>query len=328
MHKALVLVALILCCLSVSLDAQGKIYNPGNSPSTGSNNSWPFNVHTAWRFQFIVNASVLPNAPIKITDIAFAPSATTTWGSNQFQVRMGHTTKSNFNTPVPPNCFDDMLGPCPTICYNGPIKWACTADTWSPLRLQCPFGYDGKRNILVEIRYNGRTTSGVTTHTDPSINRAYTHTGYVADPFNELCWQTPIPGQAAGPKHCISYDRTCILLASDTVPVGNTAGISIIQGPGGAFYQIAASLGQSGFFIKNCHLCLSVDSVFFASIFVGPPVFNGYSGTLTASGSGSAKFACPNFPPLAGLCIYHAALLFDNSSILCCTNTDGTLIVP
>ncbi len=339
MRKALVLAALALCCLSVTLAAQGTIYNPSNTPNTGGANSWPFRgisttQGTRWRFQFIINASVLPNAPIKITDIAFAPTVTKVWSATQFQVRMGHTTYNSFvKAAVQPACFDNMLGPCPTICYNGPIKWACKANAWSPIRLRCPFGYDGRRNICVEIRYNGGPGSnGVTTRTASSINRAYMHNisafGGVADPWNHPCWIDPIPGQAMGPKHCLSYARTCVLLASDTVKVGQTAGISIIQGPSGGFYQIAASLGQGpGFSVGNCHICLSVDPTFWASIFVGPPVFNNYAGTLTASGSGGGKFAVPNIPFLAGLCVYHAAILFGKGGI-CCTNTDGTKIVP
>jgi len=328
MRKVLVLSSLLMLCLVVPMTAQGIIYNPSNTPSTGSGNAWPFNVHTGWRFQFIINASVLPNAPIKITDIAFAPTSTMTWASNQFQVRMGHTTMNDFNTPMMPNCFEEMIGPCATVMYDGPFKWACTADTWSPLRLHCPFGYDGKRNIVVEIRYNDRLTSGVNTRVDSSINRAYTHTGATPDPYNAPCWIIPIPGQASGPKHCLTYERTCILLASDTVKVGLSAGINIIQGPAGSFYQIAASFGQGGFYVNNCHLCLDVDALFLASLFGGPPIFNGYAGTLSPGGGAGAKFSCPNIPALAGLCIYHAAIIFDATGIRCCTNTDGMKIIP
>jgi len=70
------------------------IFNPSDTPTTGGSNSWPFNTYTAWRYQFIVNNSMLPNARTKITDIAFAPTSTKSWKASRVQIRMGHTSRA------------------------------------------------------------------------------------------------------------------------------------------------------------------------------------------------------------------------------------------
>jgi len=325
MKKVLICVTLLLC-LGFTLTAQAYIYNPANTPGSGGTNSWPFRSYTAWRFQFIIDASVMTNAPIKILDIAFSPQYNSIFTSSNFQMRMGHTTHKNFSGSGTTK-FDDMLGPCPTIVYNGPFTWSGTAATWCDLGLQAAFGYDGVRNICVELRYNGGSANQ-RVYTDASIARAYTHTSYSADPFNEPNWYVPISGEMMGPIHRLTVDRTCILLAPDTVPIGSTAAIQFVQGPAGAFYLIAASFGQTALPLGPCTIYLTPDTLFLASILVGPPIFNYYTGVLPASGTSAGKLLVPKANALIGLCIYHAGVAYDKGGIKCCTNTDGTQITP
>jgi len=316
--------------LKIRLHFGQAICNPSDTPGTGGSNSWPFNTYNAWRYQFIINSSVLPNAPMKITDIAFAPTSTKTWNASRFQMRMGHTTKSDFNTPVTPNCFDDMLGPCPTIVYEGPLTWDCAAGTWSPIGFQSHFGYDGSRNILVEIRYSGGPgSSGVSVRTDTSINRAYTHTNYTKDPYNAPCWYTPIPGQAMGAKHCLDVTKDTVLIAPDTVRLGTTTSIRLYNGAGRQFYQLAASLSQRpGIAVGNCMVYLGFDNILLYSLLIGPPLFNKYGGQLSSSGAGTGTLLVPVMPALVGFCVYHAGVVYTNKgAILSCSNTDGTQIV-
>ena len=327
MRKSLICVVLLLT-LGVCLGAQAYIYNPSNSPGTGSTNSWPFRSYTEWRFQFIVNASVLPNAPIKILDIAFSCQYTSVFTAKQFQIRMGHTTHKTFSGSGTTK-FDDILGPCATICYNGPLKWAGTAGpVWSPIGLQAHFGYDGKRNICVEIRYMGGSANQ-RVYTDASIARAYTHTSYSPNPYNAVNWYVPIPGEMMGPKHRLEYDKRCILIAPDTAKLGLAVPINVINGPSLQFYQIAASLGQyPPINLVTCKIFLTVDSIFLYSVMSGPPVFFNYSGQLSASGTAIGRLVVPPIKQLVGLCVYHAALCYGKVGPICCTNTDGTLIVP
>jgi len=256
-----------------------------------------------------------------------APTSTKSWKASRFQIRMGHTTKADFNTPVTPNCFDNMLGPCPTIVYEGPLTWDCAAGTWSPIGLQSHFGYDGSRNILVEIRYTGGPGSGgVTTRTDTSINRAYTHTGNTSNPYSAPCWIIPIPGQNMGAKHCLSVTSSNVLIAPDTVRVGGSTIVRAYNCPARNFYQMAASLGQRpALALGNYQVFLTVDPIFLVSVLFGPPIFTNYGGTVSTSGIATATLNVPTIPQLVGIDVFHAAVLYNSKGgILGATNTDGT----
>lgn len=322
-----ILVALV--CLAVFAGAQGAVYVPDSNPATGTCNAWPFNVYKDWRYQCIIEKKYLPSAPFKLVDLGFAPCSSGTWTALQFQVRINHTTLSNFNVAPKPNCFDTMLGPCPTVAYNGPLTWKPTMNTWSPLGLQCPFGYDGKRNIVIEIRYRGRGSFGTSCHRSSTVPRAYTHNGYSKDPYNAPCWHIPIPGQFMALKMELKIDRRNVLVAADTVKVGQTAVIQILAAPPGKFYRMAASFGQyPGFNLGSWKICLVPDNLFILSLVVGPPLFLGYTGVVGAGGQAAGQLKVPNIPALAGLCVYHAAVIFDQSGIVGATNSDGTKIVP
>jgi hypothetical protein len=99
--------------------------------------------------------------------------------------------------------------------------------------------------------------------------------------------------------------------------------------PPASFYQIAASLGQRPAIpVGPCQVFLTVDSILFYSVAIGVPIFNNYSGTLSAAGSATGKFSIPLLKQLVGVCVYHAAICYTNQGVQCCTNTDGVLITP
>jgi len=177
MKNCMICITLLLC-ISAGSSAQ-FIYNPANTPGVGNGNAWPFNLHTGWRFQFIIDKKVLGGGPLLISDIAFSGyySPAKTFSVPDFQMRMGHTTYSNFGSSSANPLFDNVLGPTPTEVYTrGAIKWVCNYQAWSDIGLTNSFAYNGNDNICVEIRYNTTTSGGVTIITDPGISRAYTHT--------------------------------------------------------------------------------------------------------------------------------------------------------
>lgn len=303
------------------------VYNPSNTPTTGGANSWPFNLYTGWRFQFIIDQKVLGTNPLTITNIAFAPNSTRTFAVKDFQMRMGHTTYKDFGTAGTTK-FATILGKGAVEVYRrGAITWACTTGKWSDIGLTAPFKYSGKSNVCVEIRYNASASGGVTVYTDASIARAYTHSRYTADPFNATDWYSPIPGEYMGPKHRLTLQGGFSLAAPATVSIGNTALLSLSGGHSASFYQIAASVsGKTPVPLGAYTIFLTPDAVFWASVLIGPPVFNSYAGILSRSGTGGGKFATPNTPLLVGITIYHAAISYDRSGINGATNTGETKI--
>ncbi len=281
MKKSLICVALLLC-ICTGLTAQ-FIYNPSDTPATGGGNSWPFNLYTKWRFQFIIDKKIMGPCPATITDIAFSGyySPSRTFAVKDFQMRMGHTTYSKFST-AGTTLFDKILGPTPTEVYKrGAITWVCNYHKWSDIGLTSPFLYNGKDNICVEIRYNHTTSGGTVTLTDPSIARAYTHARYTADPFNATNWYAPIPGEMMGPKHRLTLKKGLTVAAPTAIPIGTSAFIMLANGKPGDFYQLAASLGQGPLVLAPCYsVNLTVDGIFLASILIGPPLFTQYAGSF------------------------------------------------
>jgi len=306
------------------LPAQGQIYIPDNNTTTGGTNVYPFGTGTEWRYQILVNAQYLPSAPFKILDMAIVARSTATFTASQCQIRMCNTALVDFQATTNRN-FDTNLCPCPTQVYNGPIKFAGTMNQWANLGLQCSHGYDGQRNLLIEVRFmtgSGNMRLGMTT-VPASVRRlwrsgagAYTSTSGSVDP-------TTVSG---APKLCLTIDRTCVLMCPDTVSLGASAPIQLGLAPGGDFYQMAASLGQSPLSIGRCTICLTPDPVFLLSVLVGPPIFNNYSGVVSAAGSATGKFVPPVIPQLIGICVYHAAVTYNRQGVTCCTNTCGTQI--
>ncbi len=326
--SCIVFLALILCLTAVS-GAQTYVYHPANTPAVGQCNSFPFDLYTKWRFQFIIPHSVLGPVPMVIKDIALAPCTTGWFSAPDFQMRMGHTTYGNFSTSGTTK-FDTILGPSPVEVYRrGQISWHCRGNTWSDLGLTTPFLYSPPSHLCVEIRYNSTTTGGVTLHTDNRVPRAFSHAPHTPDPFNALHWKHPIPGEYMGPISRLEVYRGFLLhVYPDTVKVNHRTRISIMNGPAGHHYQVAASLGRGPFHLGTCHIHLSVDHLFWNSLLVGPPVFNGYTGTLDSTGSAVAWMRIPNIHSLVGIVVYHAAISYVSVHPSACTNTDSMKIIP
>jgi len=330
MKNGLICVALLLC-ICAGMSAQ-YLYNPANTPAVGNGNSWPFNLFTKWRFQFIIDKSKLGGAPVNITDIAFSGyySGTRTFTSADFEMSMGHTTYKDFGTSGTTK-FATILGASPTVVYpRGAISWACNYHAWSDIGLKAPFAYNGTDNICVEIRYNNTASGGAVTITDPGIARAYTHANYDPDPFNAVNWYTPIPGEYMGPIHRLTTKAggfTCNAPAKLSITAPAKPGsIDLSGGPATDYFQIAASLGNATKIdLGKCAVYLDFDGVLLYSILVGVPYFNGYAGTLVG-GMASAKFAPPDMSALIGVDVYHAAAAYDKGGITDCSNTVKTTL--
>jgi len=320
---ASLLAVVVLPLLGLTVDAQGTVYAPSNTPTAGSCNVYPWGTSTSARFQEIIPATYLPSAPFKITDIAYAPCGNSTFTSRRLRVRMCHTTLSNFKANTN---FNNNLCPCPTTVYDGPGNWTMTANTWSPVGLTCTFGYDGVRNLLIDLCIENRS-SGTSCHRDSVLPRLWSFG--LANPCQVVSGATDGSTTEAGLKMCLTIDRTCVLNAPDTVKLGSSLPVTVSTAPAGNFYQIAASLSDNATInLGRCKVCLVPDGLFLASILFGPPIFNGYTGTVGATGGFGGKLLVPSNKLLVGVCVYHAAVVFNTSGIVCCTNTAGTGIVP
>lgn len=328
---SLCLCLVLFALLAAPAAAQVYVYVSDNNPASSGGNYWPFGFSsTTGRFMEILDAkflSVVPG-PYKITEVAFSRSGTVSpFTATQFQMRMSHSTATcPLNATFMNNCQ-----PCPTnlIDTSSGFTYALpTVNVWTDIGTLADFGWDGKRNICLEIRYRGRGANRVAMWSDASTNNIprswannttrdnYNHP--TAD-YTSYC--------TGGLKVRLTVDPKNVCIAPDTVKVGSTTAVTAGNLNAGDFYQLAASLGQQQLIYNNtCRLFLSVDGVFLYSVMIGVPLFNGYSGTVPASGTVNGKWAVPNNAALIGICVYHAGITFNAKGITGCTNTPGTMV--
>lgn len=98
--------------------------------------------------------------------------------------------------------------------------------------------------------------------------------------------------------------------------IGTTATLAL-NAPmqGNKAFQVATAVARGPIGFDNRFVALAPDGVFFASFFGQlPTIFQNYSGTLDASGKGSARFVIPNANCLVGLPFYSAFFVLDTNA--------------
>jgi hypothetical protein len=309
--------------LATPLTAQTYVGWPDTSSTTSSGqNTFPMGSDTEWRFQYILPAVCFPAAQFKIIDMALAQGsiASTHPGVYQnFEVRMALTSLTALTTNL-----DANIGNCPvTVMKRSTFTWAYATQTWVDFGLDCAFAYDGVSSLVIEIRYTGGNTASlfVLAENPPGANRVYARGAgsYNASTASNM-WTTSLP------KTRFTVDGTCVLSCSPQVSLNATGGVQVMSANPGSPYQIATALGQSTKLTvaPGCSICIDPDGLFFLSV-LGSPLFSGYSGTVSNTGTYGGKFAVLNIPALVGVCLSHASVTMQP---WCCTNTAKTEIVP
>jgi len=187
--------AALAAALSVSAAAQPDmafVHVSDTGPTSGRWNGFPFAYgEGAHRYQFLIPAPRLPRSPLCITEIAFVPERTGVFAAKAFQIRMVHTSLTRLSEG-----FDANLGRAPRVVFQGPVHWPTTAGQWSPIRLQKGFEYDGKSNVVVEIRYRS-AGRGASILADDEVQRVYNY--WAPDPYSAREGRSD-RGRNAGPK--------------------------------------------------------------------------------------------------------------------------------
>ncbi len=318
-----------LCLLVAASTASAQIaYVPDAMPSVGGSGNEPMNFpSTTGRYQQVLDAQYLPNQPVRFNAVAFAQaglSPTQFQVSGDFQLRLAHTTLScptaNLNNNMPP-VPTDLAKVTNGYTYNAP-----QLSGWADFTTTQDFGYDGMSNLILEVRFRGQNTGlGFVCRTDSRIGRAWA-SSTSTDNFNA---STGSMSCSNGLKTRLVYVSTDVLLAPNTVQVGNTLGIGLSGLKSGDTFQIAASFTNTPLRLTASRtIHLGFDNLFRASVTVGPPIFNNYVNVVPAAGRTGASLRVPNFPALAGVAIYHAAVTVGNGMISGATNTAGTMIIP
>ncbi len=285
--------------------AADEIHVPDNNAAVGTNNSIPF--HASWspisgsvRYQALYKVTQLGNKAFRLSDIAFAPMYTGTFTATQFQVRVSHTTSNSLNPTM------DLNIPTPTTMFDGPMTYAITTDTWSPLVLKNAFIYNGTDNLVVDIRYMGGKnvlTSGWLgkfRFVRNAIPRSWAYNNYNAKVQSGS-------DTIAGLKTRFTVDVTSLNGTGSTSPGGTVDLTLSSSGDAGLPYQVGTSLGNGPTPIDTRTLGLSLDDLLLVSVNGWwPTIFSGYQGVLDAQGGAGAKIHIPNLAVLKGVRLHSA----------------------
>lgn len=304
--------------------AQQEAFVPDSVTSAGVGQLMPFGLpgFASVRFQEIFPAANLPNQPIRITALGVSrvlPGVA--FSAQQVQVRMGHTTVGL----SPSTTFATNIGAFPTVLADESAGYTFDAPLvgWGDLPLTGSFGYDGVRDICFEFRYRGTASTvialGAAFGALPRIYSVNAPDNYAAT--------SGIAQPSGGLKFRLTYTTANVLLASDSVQLGNNATVTLHGVQPGANYAIAASFGQSPQTILGYTVRLDDDALFRLSLSgLAPTLFQGYVGVADKVGTATATLSVPAVPALAGLAVYHAAITFGSNGDA--TNTASTALVP
>ncbi|MBN2492913.1 MAG: hypothetical protein JXQ29_18835 [Planctomycetes bacterium] len=298
-----ILLALGLVALIVGAAAAGDIYVPDSTPS-GTCNNFPFNPNWSgangeWRYQAVFTAAQLGNTPLLITGLSLAPCSTGVFTATTFEIRMNNLTPSTHSTAL-----DTNIGASPTVVRGAAaFTWNTTNATWSPLAFTCPHQYDGKSDLVVEVRYIGGAMSGGFGGT---VARAGAAPRYFVYGTGAYTGTTGTSGGLTGFK----VRLTCADVTPSTLgpSIGTTVKLALDSYPdAGVSYVCASSLGAGPFMVGCWPVKLSVDGIFLITANnMLPALFQNYQGVLDASGQATAAVNIPNIPVLVGIGVYTA----------------------
>jgi len=300
-------VGLVLATLTAAaVDAQNYAYVPDNNLNSGGSNSYPFrSAPNSWRYQMLHLAKYLPGQPVRITEMALAASTSSppVFKASDFQIRMAHTTANTLSTT-----FAQNFGTPPVTVLNGAFQYQSTYLQWVDLGLQQSFLYDGTSNLVVEIRYRGRTSAGPSFRSDPSMHRAWNTT----DPDPYAATVATKGTTSYGLKTRFTYDSITLVLSGSPQPGGTVDLDMSSPGDAGKPFQLASSLGTGPIQLGSRQIGLTPDDLMV--ITTGgllPGIFINFSGLLNAQGKAKAQIQIPNLPALKGVRIYNAFVTID-----------------
>jgi hypothetical protein len=279
----------------------GEIHVPDSNATQGTCNVYPWGTSTEWRYHAIVPETMMGGKAVPIIELGFASCNSGTFASSKCEIRMAHLTKGK----SPSTTFASNLEKDVTVVFSGSLNFAYTANQWSDVGLTQPFNYNGVDQLVVEVRYVGRT-GGSSFHRGSTIPRIYkSGTGaYSAT--------TATGNDMAALKMRFKHPDIRIILTGNPTPGGTVSLMLESPSDGGLPYQAACSFGLGPIVLGSRKLELSPDALMGLSTGgLLPTVFKNFAGILDNAGKGQADVVLPNTPVIKGLRIYNAFVTVD-----------------
>ena len=317
MRYVWIFVAVALLVAPVS----AQVFIPDNNASGARNvipfgGAWPSssNPNGEFTYQWFIPSSlmVLPGKttpePFRITGIADFPCYTGVHTASDAEITIGHTTLT-----APSTTFAQNLPNPVTLRPTGSAwTWNVTANTFSPFPLTqgAFFDYNGKDNLVIQIRLNGakssvQGTTYLSCWNSSARNGATRVYRYGTGAFTATTASSSTPGYSD--KLRLTVLQVAIA-GSGTPRPGGTVDLDLVApSDAGLPYQVASSLGTGPTPIGTRSIGISVDNVFGASVSgLLTAIFKDYSGLLDGNGKAKAQLILPSITQLVGVRIHSA----------------------
>ena len=146
----------LLACIvlaTATLPAQ-SFFIPDVDASTGSCNVFPFGSTGGAniKYQQLVSAAELGNAPGLITGIGFAQCGEGIHHFDSLEVRLAHKPG---NPTLVANFALNLQNDVTTVVAGSNYDWNLPASSWQEVGLQQAFAYNGVDNLIVEVTARG-----------------------------------------------------------------------------------------------------------------------------------------------------------------------------
>ncbi len=300
MRFILVFVAAIT--LAVVVASAGEVGVPDNNPTTGAAcNVGPFGYAEA-RHQTLVPASMLGSKSFVINELSFAScfSASPTLVFSTLVVTFAHTSQGKLSTALATNLAKDA-----TVVLNGRVTWPTTYRKWSPMGLTGTFRYNGVDNLVVEVKFIGKTGGSLGCYRSNNVERAY-KTG--AGTFNI----PTAPTSLTALKMQFKFADISLTLSGSPRPGGKVTLDLMAPGDAKLPYQLGSSLGLGPILLGNRQIDLSPDDLLVLTVGnLVPAVFVNYSGILDMAGKAQGSILIPNSSALIGVRFHSAFVTID-----------------
>jgi hypothetical protein len=296
---------LLLAVFAGSAPGQCAIAVDNADPMLGGGNPLPFQASYTpeLTYQILLPRRFLPRNALTLVDLEFTATTPATFSSTDFVLKLAHASLAT-DFPLC-SLWSNNADPWVTV-QSGAFMVNLQGNAWTPLGLNASWGYDGVRDILVEIRWRN-ATGGTTVHNSDlrPINAYAIGAGaYGATACSH--------GIGVGARVRARF-REPTIRASGTMMPGSAITLPICSpGQAGKNYYMGASLGtQPGIPLPNgATLPLNFDGLLIVSL-VDPFTFSGFQGVLDPNDAATATVNLPPSPGLRGLTFFVAFLTID-----------------
>jgi hypothetical protein len=304
------------------------VYVPDGKITSAEPIAW-YPWETPWiqgevRCHYLIPASLLPGRPLWVKDIGFGPyDVRPGLAAGVCQVRIAHCRRSSLSTTFADNLETDL-----TRVHEDALFWVPVPYQWWDVGLNMPdkrpFLYNGRDNMVIEIRFNAvvNTMRAVTccgSHNIQIVKNQYP--GAYNAPMSD---GNPL-GASAIAKMRITMGGA-VLVAGGTPRPGGTVNLTLEAiNDEGYPYQIGSSLGTGPILIDRRRLDLTPDDLLVATVNdLWPWLFSGYRGVIDGNARATAAIHIPGIPVFIGMTIHTAFVTLDAqapSSIRSISNT-------